>query len=279
MKSRLLITENEKNQIKSLYGLNEQVSGFQDLLNVFSGSLKGVLNPSSTDDKSKDGDKSEYDSSGLSTTTGKVDISKGNFDGEQQKNISHLIDEMNKIGITNPNTQIGILSVISKESGFKPKSEVSYANTSNSRIRSLFGSRVAKLSDSEIDELKSDPRKFFNLIYAKTVGNQGGEDGWNYRGRGFNQLTGRKNYEKYGSMTGENLVSDPDLLNKPEVASKVALAFFTKGKSPSTFPDFTDKIEAAKYFADINAGGHTSSHRGNAVAAAEKFSVKSDSVS
>lgn len=269
MKSRLLITENEKSKIKSLYNISE-ISFKDDVYNKLMSLFTG-------DTKSKEGDKDEYDSTGISaTSTGKVDISKGGFDGEQQKNISLLIDDMTKLGISNPNIQIGILSVISKECNFKPKGEISYAGTPNSRIRSIFGNRVSKLSESQLNDLKSNPKNFFNLVYASTVGNQGGEDGWNFRGRGFNQLTGRKNYEKYGSMVGENLVSDPDMLNKPEVASKVALAFFTKGKSPSTFPDFTDKIESAKYFADINAGGHTSSHRGSAIAAADKFSVKSD---
>jgi predicted chitinase len=229
----------------------------------------------SGDTKTKEGDKNEYDSTGMSSTsTGKVDISKGNFDGEQQKNISSLIDAMTKLGISNPNTQIGVLSVISKESGFKPKGEISYAGTSNSRIRSIFGSRVAKLSDTQLNDLKSNPKNFFNLVYAKTVGNQGGEDGWNFRGRGYNQLTGRANYKKYSSIIGEDLVGNPELLNKPEVASKVAIAFLTKGKSPSSFPNFSDKVEAAKYFANINAGGHGG--QSEAIAASNKFNVKSD---
>lgn len=199
----------------------------------------------------------------------------GNFNNEQIKNINYLIDEMKKIGITNPYTQIGILSVIAKESGFVPKGEVSYATTSNDRIRKIFGSRVAKYSDSELDNLKKDEKKFFNVVYASTVGNQGGDDGWIYRGRGFNQLTGIKNYEKYGNMIGmgDKLVKNPDLVNDVEIASKIAISFFTKGKSPSSFPNFIDKEEAAKYFADINAGGVTSSHRENAIAKTKNFDV------
>ena len=67
------------------------------------------------------------------------------------------------MGITNPNTQIGVLSVIAKESNFKPKSETSYSNTNPNRIRSLFGKRVSHLSDSEINQLKQDDKKFYNL--------------------------------------------------------------------------------------------------------------------
>jgi predicted chitinase len=271
MKRRLLITEDEKNNIKSLYGLNES-SFIEDTINsIMGGMMKGINND---DDKSKDGDDSEYDSSGLSTSTGKVDISKGGFNGEQQKNISALIKSMEELEITDPNAQIGILSVISKESGFKPQGELSYKKTGNSRIRSIFGSRVSKLSDSELTDLKNDPRRFFNLVYAKTVGNHGGEDGWNFRGRGYNQLTGRANYQKYGSIIGEDLVGNPEKLNDPNVAAKVAIAFLTKGKSPSTFPNFTDKVDAAKYFANINAGGHGG--QPEAIAASNKFDIKSD---
>ena len=184
-----------------------------------------------------------------------------------------MVDYMNKSGITDPLAQIGILSVISKESGFKPKSEVSYSTTSNSRIRKIFGSRVANFSDSELDALKSDDEKFYNLVYAKTVGNEGGGDGYKYRGRGFNQLTGKGNYRKYGNIIGKDLVGNPDLVNDPETAAQIAVAFFTKGKPGSSFPKFKDKVEAASYFADINAGGHVSSHRSNAIAASDKFDV------
>ena len=64
--------------------------------------------------------------------------------------------------------------------------------------------------------MKKDDRKFFNVIYAKTVGNQGGDDGFKYRGRGFNQLTGIKNYEKYGQLIGMG--------NNPMVGATVAVA-------------------------------------------------------
>jgi predicted chitinase len=203
-----------------------------------------------------------FDFSGPAVT-GNV-ILKGNFDSVQKQNISLLLVE------------IGILSVVSKESNFRPKGEQSYANTSNSRIRKIFGSRVAKYSDAELDQLKKNPKDFFNVVYAKTVGNQGGDDGWVYRGRGFNQLTGIKNYEKYGRMAGmgDDLVKNPTLLDDPKISAKVALAFFTKGKSGSSFPNFNNKEDAAKYFADINSGGGVSSHRDSALAAAKKFDAK-----
>ena len=63
------------------------------------------------------------------------------------------------------------------------------------------------------------------------------------------------------------------LVNNREIAARVAVEFFTKGKSARTFPKFKNKKEAAIHFADINAGGGVSSHRSNAIEASKKFEV------
>lgn len=225
--------------------------------------------------------KKSYSGEGVSdgpTITGNI-ILKGPFNGQQRRNISYLVDEMIKNGIKNPYVQVGILSVIGKESGFVPKSEMSYATSSNQRIRNIFGSRVSKYSDSELDRLKSNEKDFFNTVYAKSIGNQGGNHGWLYRGRGFNQLTGIKNYEKYGRLigVGDDLVKNPELVNDIEVASKIAITFFTKGKSADSIPNFNNKEDAVKYFADINAGGRSSRARSSALATSSKFDVKGNS--
>ena len=218
---------------------------------------------------------SNSNSSGGSQSTGNINISAGNFDTNQKENISLLISSMAAKGITDPLTQIGILSVISKECNFKPKSEVGYDTTSNSRIKGIFGSRVSSLSDSELDALKSKPEDFFNLVYANIIGNGpvSSGDGWKYRGRGFNQLTGRDNYKKYGGKIGEDLVGNPDKANDRDIAAKIAIEFATKGEPASSFPTFTNKTAAANHFADINAGGGVSSHRSHAVAASNKFNI------
>ena len=216
-------------------------------------------------------------------STGNIDISAGNFSAEQKENISYLINAMTDKGITDSLTQIGILSVISKECNFIPKSEAPYDTTSNSSIRNKFNDRVndltkqkiSDLSETELDELKSNPEDFFNWVYGNMIGNGSvaSGDGYKYRGRGFNQLTGRGNYEKYGGKIGEDLVGNPDKVNDVDIAAKIAIEFATKGKPASSFPTFTDKTDAAEFFADVNAGGTASSHRSNAVAASNKFNI------
>lgn len=59
----------------------------------------------------------------------------------------------------------------------------------------------------------------------KDLGNQGPPDGERFRGRGYVQLTGRFNYQKYGKQLGKNLISDPDLACNPDIAATLLAAF------------------------------------------------------
>jgi putative chitinase len=303
MSKRFIITEQEKNDIKKLYNLNEgflddtvdylkktdvgkavkdfvqDTFGTTDITQILNKGKEEFKDITSSDEEKLE--KDLVDAKLKDLTYGNEDKYSGDlthtFSGQEARNIDLLVDAMNDFGITDPMAQIGILSVIGKESNYIPKSETSYSNTGISRIRSLFGRRVSHLSDDDIDKLKKDDKKFYNLIYANTVGNgldgTNDDDGYKYRGRGFNQLTGEKNYEKYGNLIGKNLVGNPDEVNDPRTAADVAIMFFTKGKKTG-FPEFKTKKDAAEYFADINAGGGTSSHRHNAVKYSNKFDVK-----
>ena len=269
MSKRLILTENEIKNIRRMYNLTEDDT-FSNELGPIGKMIIKTLEDIKSGKSSTNTDSTSSDSnSGFKS--GQAGQIKHNYSGEKGQNIKLMIDAMNEYGITDPMAQIGILSVIGKETNYIPKSEKGYENTSNSRIRKLFGRRVPS-DDNELNSLKRDPRAFFNRVYAKTVGNQGGNDGWMYRGRGFNQLTGKKNYEKYARLTGTNIDSSPESLNDPKTAAKVAIMFFTKGKKGG-FPKFNSKKEAAEYFADINAGGRTSMHRPEAVKYSETFDL------
>jgi predicted chitinase len=72
----------------------------------------------------------------------------------------------------------------------------------------------------------------FNLYDNKPgLGNHGAPDGERFKGRGFIQLTGRANYQQHGAAIGlgTQLIDDPDLANKPDIAAKL-LASFIKNK-------------------------------------------------
>jgi len=156
-----------------------------------------------------------------------------NYTGQQAQNIKVIIAEMIRQGITNEYAQVGILSVIGKESGFIPQREKSYSYTSNARLRKIFGRRLSKYSDEALTYLKRDDTAFFDAIYGIgtkdyfkwQTGNNSPGDGWKYRGRGFNQITFKNSYKKYSEIAGVDLVMFPDKLNEVEIAAKLAVYF------------------------------------------------------
>jgi hypothetical protein len=82
--------------------------------------------------------------------------------------------------------------------------------------------------DPRIAAARKDPRKLANLAYDAMLGNRGGDDGWLYRGGGLIQLTGRTNYAQCGDDIDVDLEAMPDLIERPDVAVKAALWFWTR---------------------------------------------------
>lgn len=142
----------------------------------------------------------------------------------QLKNCKLINQALIDINLTNPYLRAGILAVVSKESGFKLIKESDYSTTSAARIYQVFGTAIFK--GQNVDVLKKNPEAFFNTVYnRKDLGNIYPGDGWLFRGRSFNQLTGRANYTAVGKAIGVDLVSKPELLDDVNIAAK-ALAFF-----------------------------------------------------
>lgn len=170
---------------------------------------------------------------------------------KQKDNIFYMIKRMNEKGITNKYTQAGILAVVSKESSFLPKSERNYSGTSNSRIRKIF-SRARNLSESELTRIKKNPELFFNLVYDNKIGN-GKNEGYKYRGRGLNQLTGKDNYKNMNKYTSVDIVKNPDKVNDIKVATDVLIGFYKRafGKSYAKLSEYNMKdINDAKTIKD-----------------------------
>lgn len=64
----------------------------------------------------------------------------------------------------------------------------------------------------------------------RVLGNFFPGDGERFKGRGYIQLTGRSNYKKYGDMVGVDLVHNPELAARPDIAAKVAIAYWRDRK-------------------------------------------------
>lgn len=175
-----------------------------------------------------------------------------------------------------------ILGIVSKESGFIPQREGSYKNTSASRIRSVFNMRksVAALSDAQIDALKVDDIKWFDFLYHGINGNgpEGSGDGFKYRGRGLNQLTGRDNYEAYQKLYEKNgskggivdIVNNPDSINQKDangaykVAVELCALFYVNGRQrhKKYYAEYQDDQQKAIYTMTKQTAGWGSSDTG-----------------
>jgi putative chitinase len=147
---------------------------------------------------------------------------------------------MNDSKIQDPQTRAAMAAVAEGESGFKMGAEKSYAGTSNDRIRSIFKSKTSKMNDAELTELKKNPEKFFNHVYGGQLGNAK-DEGYKFRGRGFIQLTGKGNYEKYGKMAGVDLVKNPELLDDPAIAARVSVEYM-KDRTKKGGGDIYDRV-------------------------------------
>lgn len=149
-----------------------------------------------------------------------------------QTSADFLRAAMDAQGINDPETRAGIAAISMGESGMLGHVETGYTHTNNARIREVFGSRVEGLTDGEIDALKANDRTWFNFIYGpnssvgRQLGNTQPDDGYNFRGRSFIQLTGRANYQRYTTKTGHLEVMDnPDLATDPKIGAALCVAY------------------------------------------------------
>lgn len=61
------------------------------------------------------------------------------------------------------------------------------------------------------------------------LGNTQPGDGYRFRGRGFVQITGRVNYQKFQNKLGIDFLGDPDLAAKPDYAAAIAIVGMKEG--------------------------------------------------
>jgi hypothetical protein len=73
---------------------------------------------------------------------------------------------------------------------------------------------------------------------ARKMGNVLPGDGAKYCGRGYVQMTWEVNYKHASDITGVDLVGNPDLALRPDIAAKVMFAGMTDAKI--IFEDFSD---------------------------------------
>lgn len=166
--------------------------------------------------------------------TAKAPAIKPSITGKLAGSAGLVVSALAAAGLSSK-AQANILSQVKSESDFVPKSEnLNYSSAK--AIQNTFGKNRIP-TEEFAQQFVKNPEALANHVYAKTDGNSEPGDGWKYRGRGFIQITGKNAYKALGDYLKMDLVSNPDLLNNPEVAAKSIPWFFLKYKAYLTKGD------------------------------------------
>jgi predicted chitinase len=155
--------------------------------------------------------------------------------------IKALIAACDKVGLTTKYAKCALLGIAGGESKWVPQKEGMTYNPV--RLKEIFSTATPEqVQQYSYAEKKGMTRaEFFSFFYGPTfrgknfLGNKTDADGGKYFGRGFIQLTGRGNYERYqklGTAAGLNIdiVNNPDSLDDDLEISALIAALYIKDR-------------------------------------------------
>lgn len=98
-------------------------------------------------------------------------------------------------------------------------------NYSAPRLLEVFPSHF---TSAQAMAYQHNPRAIADHAYSGRMGNAPppSDDGWNFRGQGFSQLTGKSNYVALARRTGFDVINHPELLTAPATALECGVADF-----------------------------------------------------
>ena len=167
---------------------------------------------------------------------------------DKTPNMHALLEKyFTKYGITNENVKAAAIGIIMSEGQMTGVSEGMYYKTPGrlAEVWSTFSTyknpKTGKIERApkgkgneytnalaESGKYVENPKALGNFIYGNRLGNKGRDtdDGYTYRGRGPNQLTGRGSYKKLGKKLGVDLEKYPELLNTdPDIQAHATVRF------------------------------------------------------
>lgn len=147
--------------------------------------------------------------------------------------IAALIDGMEETkgvlkeyAITNKPRLIQFLATISEETGAGTRLEEDL-RYSGPRLWELFGKHHFHSLQDAVNVAHQGAQAIADRIYGHRMGNRPGtHDGYDFRGRGLMQLTGRSNYETVAKITGVDYLTHPEWLSDPNHCLQAAAAFW-----------------------------------------------------
>lgn len=118
-----------------------------------------------------------------------------------------------RYGINSPLLIAHVMAQISHECGAGHDVVENLSYTAG-RMMQVWPSRFPTMASAQ--PYAGNPRALANKVYNGRMGNAtGSDDGWNFRGRGASQTTGREGYARLAKTTGLDLLNLPDLVNDP----------------------------------------------------------------
>jgi predicted chitinase len=184
---------------------------------------------------------------------------------KSESGIKALIAACDKVGLTTREQKCALLGIAGGESRWIPQLEA--FNYSANRMKQIYSfatpEDIATYSDATKKGVTRE--QFFSWAYGPTkrgkgfLGNATDADGGKYFGRGFIQLTGKANYQRYQKLANEtglniDIVNNPDSLDADINVSALVAALYikdrVKGVAPSAHPGF---FLAAKKAVGVNS--------------------------
>ncbi|MBO8132470.1 glycoside hydrolase family 19 protein [Dickeya fangzhongdai] len=155
----------------------------------------------------------------------------------------HLAKTFTEFGINDAPAQAMFIAQVGHEScGWRDI--VESFNYSVAGLQATFGNRLTAADAVRLGRKPGEysvPRQrqaqIANSVYGYRMGNTNPGDGWDFRGRGLIQITGRSNYSDCGKALGVDLISSPQLLERDDIAMRSAGWFWKTRGCGAAVPD------------------------------------------
>lgn len=130
-----------------------------------------------------------------------------------------------KYGADNPLVIAHAMAQFSHECG----AGIEVVENLNYSAQGLVATWPSRFDSHRAAQFAHQPQAIAGAVYNGRMGNNlGTDDGWNYRGRGASQTTGKDAYAKLGEFMGLDLIANPDLVNDPTHFLECGVADFVK---------------------------------------------------
>src|SRR5215831_3318511 len=125
-----------------------------------------------------------------------------------------------KFGVTSDLVVAHYMAQFSEECG----AGIEMVENMNYSAAGLMRTWPARFGRDRANKFAHNQQMIAETVYGGRMGNAPppSHDGWDFRGRGLSQLTGRENYKDVGTHLGLDLIADPDIVNDPNHALEIA---------------------------------------------------------